>query len=118
MTNEVTAYYWNNNDDIEVTTVNRNKLKRYSQFKGTAFDLVNYRISTMNWNLSNELFTVRKRVKNIIETETKLNDFYESVNETNLRKRTITNASAETIESLENAISELTALKNKLESMI
>lgn len=109
--NEVTVYYFDENDSIQVSVMERNKAKRNKDIAYTARDLVDKKLDSVNYALSNEIFAVKKRIDKIVTLEQKLGEFYESVNETDLRERV---PNKETLELIDRAIRELTELKERL----
>ncbi|MDY8021195.1 hypothetical protein [Paenibacillus polymyxa] len=117
MTNEATVYYWDQEGNIGVTVMSQNQAKKEREVRFTARDLVNHKIELSAYALSNELFAVKERVGRIVEAETKLSDFYKSVNEIDLRSDKNYLEIEPSVQLINGAIKELEEMKSKLENL-
>ncbi|MGG1650489.1 hypothetical protein ABHN03_16805 [Paenibacillus sp. NRS-1775] len=117
MTNEVTAYYWDQEGNISVTVMNQSQVKKERDVRFTARDMVNQKIELSAYALSNELFAVKERVGKIVNAETKLVDFYKSVDEIDVRSDKNYIEIEPSVQLINKAIKELEEMKLKLEKL-
>lgn len=117
MTNEVTVFYLDDNNQIGVTTMEENQAKKQRDVKFTAKDIVDQKIDSVLYALTNDLLTTKKRIEKLIELETGLIDFYSSVNELDVRDEINSSYMDVSISRITKHIDELSELKTKLISL-